>query len=68
MGLGDSSITVRLQGKVEPLRQWEVERFLRKKVKEVFDARGIEIPFPQRTLGLDASAAEALAGRKGKKT
>ncbi len=66
MGLGDSTITVRLQGKVEPLRQWELERFLRKRVKEVFDARGIEIPFPQRTLSLDASAAEALSGIKRK--
>jgi small conductance mechanosensitive channel len=65
--LGDSSVMVRMWAKVEPLEQWAIERALRKRVKEVFDARGIEIPFPQRTLSLDARALEALRDLGGAK-
>lgn len=61
--LGDSAITVRLIVKVDPPRQWEIERLLRKLAKEVCDERGIEIPFPQRTLSLAPETAELL--RKG---
>jgi len=58
--LGDSAVSVRLWGKVEPLQQWGVERSLRKLTKEVFDERGIEIPFPQITLSLDKNALDAI--------
>ena len=61
--LGDSSITVRLIVKVDPPRQWEVERALRKLAKEVCDERGIQIPYPQRTLSLAPEAAELLKGK-----
>ena len=61
--LGDSGITLRMTAKVEPLRQWAVERALRKAVKEVFDGLGIEMPFPQRTVSLDVGTLEALKGR-----
>lgn len=65
MSLGDSSVTVRLWAKIHPPeRVWEMERHLRKAAKEVFDERGIEIPFPQRTLSLDRAAAEALRGAR----
>jgi moderate conductance mechanosensitive channel len=47
---GESQITIRLVVKVQPLQQWKVERELRKRLKAAFDATGIEIPFPQRTL------------------
>lgn len=45
--LGDSGITIRLIVKTSPLKQWEITRELRKRIKEVFDREGIEIPFPQ---------------------
>jgi len=61
--LGDSAITVRLWGKVEPLQQWAVERALNKLTKEVFDERGIEIPFPQVTLSLEKTAQEVFRGK-----
>lgn len=61
--LGDSAVKVRLWGKVEPLQQWAVERALRKLTKEVFDERGIEIPFPQVTLSLDRKAQEVMKGK-----
>jgi len=45
--LGDSGITIRLVVKTRPLKQWDVKRELRKRIKKVFDMAGIEIPFPQ---------------------
>ena len=48
--LGDSGITIRLIVKTSPLKQWEITRELRKRIKEVFDREGIEIPFPQKVV------------------
>jgi small conductance mechanosensitive channel len=45
--LGDSGITIRLIIKTTPLKQWEIKRELRKRIKNAFDRAGIEIPFPQ---------------------
>ncbi len=50
--LGDSGIALRVVVKTEPSVQWSVERELRLRIKEAFDAAAIEIPFPQRTLWL----------------
>jgi small conductance mechanosensitive channel len=47
---GDSSINIRLYFKTLPIKQWEVAREFRKRVKKVFDEKGIEIPFPHRTI------------------
>ena len=48
--LGESAVTLRLVVKTEPLSQWQVQRDLRLRIKEAFDAEGITIPFPQRTV------------------
>ena len=48
--LGADGIAIRLVIKTEPATQWAVERELRLRIKEAFDAAGIEIPFPQRTV------------------
>jgi small conductance mechanosensitive channel len=47
---GDSSIDIKVIIKTQPLRQWAVGRELRRRIKNTFDAKGIEIPFPHRTL------------------
>jgi moderate conductance mechanosensitive channel len=47
---GSSEIVLRLVMKVVPAQQWAVEREMRRRLKEAFDAEGIEIPFPQRTV------------------
>ena len=46
---GDSAVVVRLLVKTLPMKQWDVARELRRRVKQRFDAEGIEIPFPQVT-------------------
>ena len=46
----DSSIVVRGRFKVMPLEQWSVRREYLKRLKQAFDAEGIEIPFPQRVV------------------
>jgi small conductance mechanosensitive channel len=48
--LAADSVVVRLVLKTEPLEQWAVAREMRKRIKARFDADGIEIPFPQRTV------------------
>lgn len=46
----DSAVVIRIRIKTRPLEQWNVGREYRRRLKQAFDARGIEIPFPHRTL------------------
>src|SRR5680860_219047 len=46
----DSSITIKILGETQPLKQWDVTGELRKRIKVAFDKEGIEIPFPQRVI------------------
>ena len=43
----DSAIVVRARIKTKPIKQWEVGRAYNKAIKEKFDQKGIQIPFPQ---------------------
>ncbi|MGE5243315.1 MAG: mechanosensitive ion channel family protein [Betaproteobacteria bacterium] len=43
---GDSAVTIKIRIKTVPLKQWDVGRELRRRIKKAFDARRIEIPFP----------------------
>lgn len=47
---GDNSITIRIWIHTQPLKQWEVGREFRRRLKYAFDKEGITIPFPQRSL------------------
>ncbi len=47
--LANDAVVVRLVLKAHPGQQWRV---LRERIKAWFDAEGIEIPFPQRTVWL----------------
>ena len=45
-------VTLRFRIKTLPLKQWEVGRELRRRIKKAFDASGIKIPAPQMTVTL----------------
>ena len=47
---GDSQLVIRMVVKTVPLKQWEVGRELRRRIKNRFDEKGIQIPFPHRVL------------------
>ncbi len=47
---GDSSVNIRVRLKTRPNRQWRVRREFHRRMKRAFDAAGIEIPFPHRTV------------------
>jgi small conductance mechanosensitive channel len=42
-----TEVTLRFRIKTMPLKQWEVGRELRRRIKKAFDANGITIPAPQ---------------------
>jgi moderate conductance mechanosensitive channel len=65
--LGPHAVTIRLVIKTQPSRQWEVSRLVRERLKEAFDAEGIEIPFPQQTvwMRMEGSAQGVNAGQSG---
>jgi small conductance mechanosensitive channel len=48
--LGDSAVTIRIRLVSSPEDRWSLRRELLRRVKVRFDAEGIEIPFPHRTL------------------
>jgi small conductance mechanosensitive channel len=46
----ESEMIIRMIVKTVPLKQWEISRELRRRVKNRFDEKGIQIPFPHRLL------------------
>jgi len=45
--LDDSSVVYRIAVETIPMKHWQVERFLRKEIKEAFNKADIKIPYPQ---------------------
>ncbi|MER3446006.1 MAG: mechanosensitive ion channel protein MscS [Candidatus Dadabacteria bacterium] len=43
---GSSEVIIKCMIKTQPLKQWDVGRELRRRIKNTFDQKGIEIPFP----------------------
>ncbi len=50
--LGADGMVIRVVLKTKPLQQWKVAREARERIKAAFDAHGVEIPLPQRTIWL----------------
>ena len=46
----DWSVMLKLRIKTVPLKQWDVGRELRKRIRKAFELNGIEIPFPERVV------------------
>lgn len=69
---GESSVVIRALLKTEPLKQWDVEREFRRRLKDAFDAEGIEIPLPHQVVyhrveePLAVTATGEPRGRAGK--
>ncbi|MGH7843648.1 MAG: mechanosensitive ion channel family protein [Candidatus Binatia bacterium] len=64
---GDSAVTIKARLKTQPLQQWTVGREYRRRLKKAFDAAGIEIPFPHRTLYMgEASGPFQIAMKQAK--
>jgi small-conductance mechanosensitive channel len=53
-----SEVTLRFRIKTLPLKQWEVGRELRRRIKKAFDARGIRIPGPQMIVTMKPAATD----------
>jgi small conductance mechanosensitive channel len=61
---GDSSVNLRMRFKTQAGERWRIRREFNRRVKQAFDERGIEIPYPHRTIffGVDR-AGDAPAAR-----
>jgi len=64
---GDWSMVLKMRIKTVPLKQWEVGREFRKRLRRRFDQEGIQIPFPERVVTVrdddgDKLDPEALGG------
>lgn len=68
----DSQVTIKFRMKTLPIKQWEVMRECRRRLKNRFDELGIEIPFPHRTLywgtGKDNEWVKGFAGQIASRT
>lgn len=49
-GFGSSEVVLTIMIPCTPLKQWEVETFLRKEIKNMFNKENIEIPYPKRVI------------------
>jgi small conductance mechanosensitive channel len=57
-GLGDSAVDITLRVWCKSADYWGLKFSLTKQIKEKFDAAGISIPYPQRTVHLVKDAAD----------
>jgi small-conductance mechanosensitive channel len=46
----DSAVIIKGRLRTKPIKQWDVGREYRRRLKYCFDAEGIEIPFPHRSI------------------
>ncbi|MGZ8996938.1 MAG: hypothetical protein ACXW3P_10675 [Rhodospirillales bacterium] len=62
-GFADSAVTLKARIMTTPIKQWLVGREFNRRMKKRFDALGIEMPFPHRTIyfGTDKNGAAPTA-------
>lgn len=66
----DSAVVIKFRIKTIPGRQWAITREMNRRMKQAFDTKGIEIPFPHRTIYWgalkDGSAPPVYVAEKAK--
>lgn len=65
----DSALVIKGRFKTQPLQQWAVGREFNRRIKKVFDEKGIEIPFPHQSFyfGSESDPVEILLRKEGQK-
>ncbi len=63
---GDRGLMIRVWIKTQPLKQWEVAREYRRRVKVAFDKSGIAIPLPQQAVWLNEVVPSPKSASDGK--
>ena len=65
---GASGVVIKARIKTQPIQQWFVGREYRRRLKKAFDAKGIEIPFPHRSIymGEASKPLEVLLKQAGR--
>ncbi|MGD2063231.1 MAG: mechanosensitive ion channel family protein [Nitrospirota bacterium] len=58
---GDSAVMIKGRLRTKPIKQWDVGREYRRRLKKAFDAQGIEIPFPHRSIYFGEASKPILA-------
>jgi small conductance mechanosensitive channel len=61
----DWSVTFKFRIKTVPLKQWEIARELRKRIRKRFEQEGIEIPFPERVVTIRGEGGDEEGGGRG---
>ena len=49
-GFADSAVMIKCRIKTKPIQQWRIGREMNRRIKNTFDAKGIEMPFPHQTI------------------
>jgi small conductance mechanosensitive channel len=57
----DSAVVIKGRLKTRPIKQWEVGREFRRRLKKAFDREGIEIPYPHRSIYFGEASKPFLA-------
>lgn len=57
---GDSAMVIQGRLKTLPIKQWDVGREFHRRIKLAFDAEGIEIPLPHRSIHFDETSKPIL--------
>jgi len=57
----DSAVVIKGRLRTKPIKQWDVGREYRRRLKHAFDAQGIEIPFPHRSIYFGEASKPILA-------
>jgi small conductance mechanosensitive channel len=62
--LGPNSVVIRLVVKTRPSDQYAVSRELRQRLKDAFDAEGVQLPFAQQVVWHRGAPEPQAAGEK----